>query len=369
MRVREVLILARVSDIPFSQGRIGPFAMFWPIVEWHRLFADRGTIFSFGSDPSVSRPYDSIWVSSRLFSGWPKGDVFEALSQLRTATDRLVWLDAADSTGHTHFEFAAQVDVYAKRHLLSDPSVYFSGGPAKPGHQLYFDGLLGLSPAPAELTHPLCMDEVSKVRLLWSFAFFERPLALRGHRSFGRLFRASLGLRSRDSGSRPIPIVGALFHDDRERTFAAVRRLAQKHVDSGGGLTLKGRVSRQVYLRLLHKVDISISPFGHGEYCYRDFETLLAGATLAKPDVSNARTFPDILEAGQSYIPLSWDPSTWMDEIAQFEDWQAVGREGLRRMRAAISNSGAREFVTHVEICILGDGLCPLCRGSWWGQR
>ncbi len=119
---------------------------------------------------------------------------------------------------------------------------------------------------------------------------------------------------------------------------------------------------------MLEKVDISISPFGFGEYCFRDFETLAAGAVLAKPDVSHIRTFPDILEAGHSYISLSWDPGKWMDEIAQFTDWQAVGQEGSRQMRDAISISGARKFVTHVETCILSGELCPLCKESWWGR-
>jgi hypothetical protein len=307
-------------------------------------------------------------VSRRLFRGWAKRDIFEVLSHLRKATDRLVWLDASDSSGNTQFEFGAHVDIYAKRHLLLDPSAYFAGTQTKPGHQLYFDSLLSVPPVSVAPPHLLSSDDISKVRLLWSFAYFEPPFRVLTRQRLGRFLGEASGFRGQRSGSSPIPIVGALFNDDREHSFAAVRRLAQQHVARGGGLILNSKVSRQEYYRLLHRVDISISPFGFGEYCFRDFETLVAGSTLAKPDVSHVRTFPDILEAGQSYIPLSWDPSTWMGEIAQFEDWQTVGREGLRRMRAAISNSGAREFVTHVEICILGDGLCSLCRDSWWGQ-
>lgn len=152
--MREVLVLSRGSDIPSSRGRIGRFSLFRPLVAWRRLFVARGTTFSFGSELSVSRTYDSIWVSRRLFRGWAKSDVFEVLSHLRKTTNRLVWLDASDSSGNTHFEFAAHVDVYAKRHLLSDPSAYFAGSQTKPGHQLYFDGLLSVPPL--RLHHLTC---------------------------------------------------------------------------------------------------------------------------------------------------------------------------------------------------------------------
>lgn len=70
-----------------------------------------------------------------------------------------------------------------------------------------------------------------------------------------------------------------------------------------------GKVSRGEYLRELEQSKISVSPFGWGEICYRDFESMYSQAILFKPDVSHLKTFPDFFNNNETYIPLRWDLS------------------------------------------------------------
>ena len=48
-----------------------------------------------------------------------------------------------------------------------------------------------------------------------------------------------------------------------------------------------------------------LSPFGYGEICFRDFEAVLSGALLLKPDCGHLETWPDIYGEG-TYVPLDW---------------------------------------------------------------
>ncbi|MBS4040185.1 MAG: hypothetical protein KGZ81_06250 [Flavobacteriales bacterium] len=68
-----------------------------------------------------------------------------------------------------------------------------------------------------------------------------------------------------------------------------------------------GKVAKSEYLRELKQSRISVSPFGWGEICYRDFESMYSQTILLKPDVSHLNTFPDFFIANETYIPLRWD--------------------------------------------------------------
>ena len=66
-------------------------------------------------------------------------------------------------------------------------------------------------------------------------------------------------------------------------------------------------VGRSDYLRELSASKLCFSPFGYGEVCWRDYEAVMCGTLLIKPDTSHVRTDPDIFVAGETYVPIRWD--------------------------------------------------------------
>jgi len=62
---------------------------------------------------------------------------------------------------------------------------------------------------------------------------------------------------------------------------------------------------------------LCLSPFGYGEVCWRDYEAVLSGALLIKPDISHIETAPDIFRAHETYIPVAWDFS----DLAEVMTW------------------------------------------------
>ena len=65
---------------------------------------------------------------------------------------------------------------------------------------------------------------------------------------------------------------------------------------------------------------ICFSPFGYGEVCWRDFEAILCGALLIKPDMSHVETNPNLFIPFKTYVPVSWDFSDLDDKVTYYLD-------------------------------------------------
>ncbi len=78
------------------------------------------------------------------------------------------------------------------------------------------------------------------------------------------------------------------------------------------------RVDAATYYREMRSSRICVSPFGYGELCWRDFETIVMGSLLVKPDMAHIRTEPDLFEAGVTYAPVRWDFSDLAEVCAHY---------------------------------------------------
>jgi hypothetical protein len=87
----------------------------------------------------------------------------------------------------------------------------------------------------------------------------------------------------------------------RGECVAALDRVPDLQVVSGTG------VGHVAYMRELRASKVCFSPFGYGEVCWRDYEAILSGAVLLKPDMSHIETDPDVFVAGETYMPVRWD--------------------------------------------------------------
>ena len=66
-------------------------------------------------------------------------------------------------------------------------------------------------------------------------------------------------------------------------------------------------LGRKKYIQELWNSKVAFSPFGWGEVCFRDFESVMCGAVLLKPDMSHLGTEPNIYESWVTYVPVDWD--------------------------------------------------------------
>lgn len=112
-----------------------------------------------------------------------------------------------------------------------------------------------------------------------------------------------------------------------------------------------GLLQRDLFLKELEDSKAVISPFGHGEICYRDFETIISGAMLLKPDMQHLCTWPQIVEDGKTCVAFKWDFSDLEEKIhlaVTDTDYRiAIAEKAQDEYRQFWRNSADDGFVDH----------------------
>ena len=83
---------------------------------------------------------------------------------------------------------------------------------------------------------------------------------------------------------------------------------------------LTHRVNRFRYFLELKNSKVSISPFGWGEICYRDFESFYYKCALVKPDMDHLNTWPNYYIKNKTYLSLNWDFSNFNNIMNYTQD-------------------------------------------------
>ena len=81
---------------------------------------------------------------------------------------------------------------------------------------------------------------------------------------------------------------------------------------------LTGFTSSRRFKREMKNTKIVISPFGWGEVCFRDFEAVLNGSLLLKPDMGHLKTWPDVYHPYKTYVPFRWDCEDLIEKIDEY---------------------------------------------------
>lgn len=108
------------------------------------------------------------------------------------------------------------------------------------------------------------------------------------------------------------------------------------------------------YIDLIKRSKIVVSPWGFGEWCYRDFEAILLGAVLLKPDTSFIKCIPNVYQNNKTYVPCSADFSDLATKIytilEHYQDYMPMRRYAKQVMLKSWDfDKIARDFVENVR--------------------
>ncbi|MDY7027517.1 MAG: glycosyltransferase [Spirochaetota bacterium] len=107
-----------------------------------------------------------------------------------------------------------------------------------------------------------------------------------------------------------------------------------------------GRAPKKQYDGEMRRAMITLSPFGWGEVCFRDFEAVFAGTLLLKPDMSHIETWPDIYRPGETYVPLSWDGDDLLERVDYYlahpREGEEIARNAQEVFRQAVGQMRER---------------------------
>ena len=90
----------------------------------------------------------------------------------------------------------------------------------------------------------------------------------------------------------------------------------------------------------LRDAKIFVSPYGYGEYSWKDYESIYSGCVLVKPacDFVISHGF-DIYSSGVNYVPCKPDfsdlPAVLESILAEPDKWGAFSHEARLRLEAA----------------------------------
>ena len=93
------------------------------------------------------------------------------------------------------------------------------------------------------------------------------------------------------------------------RWYELMRREAEEKIRSIAGIkpVVGFGAARRQYLKELEGSRLCFSPFGYGEVAWRDYEAVVCGAVLVKPDMGHCETNPNVFVPDETYVPVRWD--------------------------------------------------------------
>ncbi len=120
------------------------------------------------------------------------------------------------------------------------------------------------------------------------------------------------------------------------------------------------RVPPAEYYREMLRSRVCVSPFGYGEICWRDFEAMLCGCLLVKPDMSHVTTSPDLFVPHETYVPVSWDYSDFNAACTPYLADEGARRRIAETARARLKVALTEEwFLARFESAMRKTGIIP----------
>lgn len=173
---------------------------------------------------------------------------------------------------------------------------------------------------------PLDLQKIQCV--LWDYS----------HSALKKSFKALINKDVNYNKNRPIDIffAGTIKEGEergihRSKALTELNKLKKLNV-----IATQDYIPKNEYYKLLRKAKIAVSPWGYGEWCWRDFEAIYSGAILIKPDTSFVKMIPDLYQNNLYYIPCKQDFSDLGKKIS----YVLKNYQKLKFMR-----KNAREFL------------------------
>ena len=289
-------------------------------------------------------------------------DIFITLKKARERTGAVLWFDNSDSTGTPQFEVLPYVDGYYKSAVLKDRSLYCKNFYRDRIFFDYYHKKFGINDDFATAREYLPdAAHLKKIHLSWNPALNNHSILGNTYSRFGKLvsrMRRFLPVNFRYTARfarvgrlRRIDIAAriGLTHPRKFVHFhrrMLTERLARFKIDTRFA-------SHTLYYKELQNAKLSISPFGLGEISYRDFESIICGALLIKPDMDHLRTWPDLYRDGETYVKCSWDFSDIGDKIDHLfsnpKRVAEIAKEAQRNYRYYLFGGGRDDFCDRID--------------------
>ena len=263
----------------------------------------------------------------------------ELLKKLRNKYKTIVFFCGQPEAGTNRMDIINLVDRMFYKSIFKDRSNYKKNLYGKNLFADYYNKNYGIIDSPQYVSSSLVRDEETlKPKLSWNIGLGTYPrwnapqrlgavlaranMPLLGHNIGGKpVNKMFKGIKDFSSSKRSIPVHARI--DPVTCPSIAYQRvlflkLISQYASDKQNLFLTGMVAQKEYYSELTNSKIVVSPFGWGEVCFRDFEAIISGALLLKPDMSHLVTYPNVYIPYETYIPLKWDGSDLLEQSMRY---------------------------------------------------
>ncbi len=274
-------------------------------------------------------------------------DVDETYLRFKERFEKVFYFDDTASADEIQTTAIKHVDLYFKKQVHRDRAYYGRPAYGKRAFTQYYHDRYGVEDqGNVEIRRALTPEETSKIVSAWNLgigvypkAKYRNGLGARLDRFFGapavRLVYSDPRRFVPPAGGRSA-LVSAHFGNRFDRnTVAYHRRLFQDAMVQAPELFSSGRIPLRQYNQELRLAEATLSPFGWGEVCFRDFEAVIHQSTLIKPSMDHIETWPDLYRPGQTYQNVSWDASDLVEAARRVLEDRDYSRDLARTAYAA----------------------------------
>ena len=279
---------------------------------------------------------------------------FELLEKMKKRAGKVFYFDNADSTSaYGQFRYLPYVDKYLKPWLLKNKKLYQRKFYRDRIFTDYYHSRHKVNDKKDSPFRVLPDDkDLDKIQLAWNACYTDYGMAGNLRRKVSKYISLPLFYSSRftkPQKDRPIDINMRFNAQYKTNTIGCQRQMVK---EVGERMRVpSGKVSRQQYYRELRKSKVAVSPFGYGEVCFRDFEIIISGAALIKPDMSHMETWPDLYIPEETYLPFNWDCTDLeevLDRTLSNDDSRAIAQQAQSVYRKFLfKKEGREEFCEH----------------------
>jgi hypothetical protein len=290
--------------------------------------------------PNQLRGWHAVGLKMSFRTPAHEAEVFarQLFGAARNAGIRAVYFDGDDDLSVLWPAVIDAADAYVKKHRYRDLSTYEKHLVGKSNLTDYAHHTFGVSFVEDIIPHSggLSQEQAHKLVLGWNIALDDKIYDL------ARDLPASAVDRPRDidilcRASVPSTLWTFRIRDAAVGAISKLKERYQIHAPTN-------RVPQAEYYDELLRARISVSPFGYGEICWRDFEAILCGSLLVKPDMSHVATLPDLFVPYETYVPVAWDYSDLESRCAFYladeEARRSLAATARERLLAALTPTG-----------------------------
>jgi hypothetical protein len=321
--------------------------------------------FYFTSSPEycLAKDKNRILFMERWFQHREPRDLepedLEFIKKLRDKYKTIVFFNGQPEAGTNRLDLLPWVDRLFYKSVFSDAANYQKDLYAKNLFAHYYHDKYGVSDGGTGYRYTGGVDDgnLKKAGLSWNIGVGSYPrknlpqrlgvlLARGGFPDLRSFFAEKRAVAPKDFSSPGRSIeVHARIDPVPSASISFQRRLFLDLI-KGDRRFLTGLVSQAAYYRELEDSKIVLSPFGWGEVCFRDFEAVISGSLLFKPDMSHLKTWPDVYIPYETYVPLDWDGGDLMDKALEYLENDAererISKNAYEQYRSELGKLEAR---------------------------